>query len=100
MSGEDAAFVVNQAKCACTNSVHAVRLTGRLSFPELLRRWRQPFTQLSCELEGHPLGGGMLKLEPREAKNVVLSPRFLASKSDLAAVREAVQTMRSWRHYG
>jgi len=30
------------------------------------------FVKLSCELEGHALGGGMLKLEPREAARIVM----------------------------
>jgi hypothetical protein len=28
------------------------------------------FIKLSCELEGHPLGGGVLKLKPREASRI------------------------------
>jgi hypothetical protein len=35
-------------------------------------RLGSPFVQLSCEIEGHPLGGGMLKLEPREASQIAL----------------------------
>jgi len=30
-------------------------------------------TSLSVEIEGHALGGGMLKLEPSEAENVLLA---------------------------
>ena len=30
-------------------------------------------TRLSCEMEGHPLGGGMLKLEPTEAERLLVA---------------------------
>jgi hypothetical protein len=30
-------------------------------------------TQLSCEIEGHPMGGGLLKLEPSEAARVLVA---------------------------
>ena len=75
MSGITPVLVANHAKCVATNSIHVVRLNGAIALPELQERWRQPITELSCELEGHPLGGGMLKLEPREAGRIVLSRR-------------------------
>jgi adenine-specific DNA-methyltransferase len=34
--------------------------------------WQTSLTRLSVEIEGHPLGGGMLKLEPTEAANVLV----------------------------
>jgi hypothetical protein len=37
--------------------------------------WQTSLARLSCELEGHALGGGVLKLEPTEAENTLL-PRF------------------------
>ena len=58
-----------------------------------------PFVRLSCELEGHPLGGGVLKLEPREAGRIVLPPPATASVLSGPEVAEAVSTMRTWRHY-
>jgi adenine-specific DNA-methyltransferase len=50
---------------------------------------------LSCKLEGHPLGGGMLKLEPREAAQVLLPPSFLTWGPDANLVAEAAATLRS-----
>jgi len=35
------------------------------------------FVQLSCEIAGHPLGGGMLKLELREAAQIVVPDQSL-----------------------
>ena len=53
--------------CVCSNALHAVRIRDRRRVDDVLARWRSPYVQLSCEIEGHALGGGMLKLEPREA---------------------------------
>ncbi len=100
MSGGSPTLVRNQAGCVCTNSVHAVHLTGRTSVAHLMKLWEQPLTALSCELEGHPLGGGLLKLEPREAARVVLSSVPICDEDDQAVIDEAVDVMRRWRHYG
>ncbi len=100
MCGAESALVANEAQCTCTNSIHAVALNGTVTLGSLQRAWNRPFTHLSCEVEGHPLGGGMLKLEPREAARVVLSPRFLASQRDVALVEDSLAKMRRWRHYG
>ncbi|NLX96034.1 MAG: SAM-dependent DNA methyltransferase [Rhodopirellula sp.] len=100
MSGETAALVANRAKCVATNSVHVVRLSGVWNLSELQDAWEQPFTELSCELEGHPLGGGVLKLEPREAGQVLLSRAKTLRHEMVAEVAEGLETMRRWRHYG
>jgi len=98
MSGKDASLVANDAKCVCTNSVHAVHLTGEMSVAEMLRRWDDPLTRLSCELEGHPLGGGMLKVEPREAARVLL-PKRKKDRMEDAVIAAGVREFQNWRHY-
>ncbi len=99
MSGVSPSLVKNAAAATCTNALHAVRLTDHKLADWILDRWRTPFVWLSCEIEGHALGGGMLKLEPREAARVVFPEpsAFLATSE--TEILEAVQTMRSWRHY-
>ena len=99
MSGNGVSFVANHAGCACTNSVHAVHLTGRLPMGEMKRRWSDPITALSCELEGHPLGGGMLKVEPGEALRLTLVDRQ-PSDVDNATIRDGIEDLKRWRHYG
>lgn len=100
MSGLGPRLVLNNASCACTNSIHAVHLTNGLSSSELRKRWTHPFVELSCEIEGHPLGGGMLKLEPREAARIVLPSTVAKVSQELqAAISEGVTTLRRWRHY-
>jgi len=100
MSGASPTLVANQAGCVCTNSVHAVRLNGRFRIGELQQSWKQPLTALSCEIEGHPLGGGMLKIEPREAARVLLPRKPVSSPPVLALIESGIETMRRWRHYG
>jgi adenine-specific DNA-methyltransferase len=99
MSGLEPSLVRNDAHCTCTNSVHSVRLK-RPDAKRYLASWGSDFVQLSCELEGHPLGGGMLKLEPREATQIALPSRAKMKGLDAVVIAEAVHTMRSWRHYG
>jgi adenine-specific DNA-methyltransferase len=100
MSGTSPALVANGADCVATNSVHIVKLNGALTISGLQDRWQQPITQLSCEIEGHPLGGGMLKLEPREAGNVLLARRRPRTKKQEAKIAEGIDILRAWRHYG
>ena len=102
MAGLAPNLVKNTAGAACSNALHGVRLRHPIAAGELLQAWRAPLTQLSCELEGHALGGGMLKLEPREAARVILplvGPHRPLPAADAAEIDEAVFLMRSWRHY-
>lgn len=100
MSGHGPSFVTNDAQCACTNSIHAVRLIGRRSANSLAQTWQHELTRLSCELEGHPLGGGMLKIEPREAARVRIPQRGLTLSAEQSeGLNEATFCLRKWRHY-
>ncbi len=101
MSSRRPVLVRNEARCVCTNSVHGVFLKGKVPLAAIQHAWSHPLVDLSCELEGHPLGGGLLKLEPREASNVLLpfdSRQF--SPSDVLLLEEAVSKIRKWRCYG
>ncbi|MBM4046381.1 MAG: SAM-dependent DNA methyltransferase [Planctomycetes bacterium] len=75
MSGAVPRLVANHADAVATNSLHVLRLHAhtRLTRDALAALWQTFLTRLSVEVEGHPLGGGMLKLEPTEAENVILS---------------------------
>jgi hypothetical protein len=98
MSGVQPSLVRNEAQCTCTNSVHSVRLKPGMT-ARALSVWGSEFVQLSCELQGHPLGGGMLKLEPREATQVALPTPAILKKINLCLIKEAIDVMRTWRHY-
>ncbi len=99
MSGREANLVSNDAGCTCTNSVHTVRLKDPSAAARILSLWEAPFVRLSCEIEGHPLGGGLLKLEPREAAAVVLPSVETQSVIPRRIVQEGIAVMQSWRHY-
>ena len=100
MIGENSQLVANDAKCSCTNSVHGVSMAEGFSVDDLLKMWRHPVVALSCEVEGHPLGGGMLKIEPGEAARIAI-PREGTHwrRGDLDMIREGIAAMRTWRHY-
>jgi adenine-specific DNA-methyltransferase len=100
MSGRRPVLVRNEAGCVCTNSVHAVKRKGARRVRDIQEAWKHPLVDLSCELEGHPLGGGMLKLEPREAENVRLPIDGMElHSSERKALMDAIIQMRRWRHY-
>ncbi|WP_413711845.1 Eco57I restriction-modification methylase domain-containing protein [Rhizobium sp. Rhizsp82] len=95
MSGVTPNLVRNDAQCSCTNSVHAVRFKSKNAV-RFMDRWNSDAVQLSAELEGHPLGGGMLKLEPREAARLILPNK---SNAQCAVLEAATLELRSWRHH-
>jgi hypothetical protein len=100
MSGVGPQLVANGAGCSCTNSVHVVDLLAGWSVAQLRTMWEHPVTRLSCEIEGHPLGGGMLKIEPGEGARIVLPcPELRLGPAAMEAVEQGVVTLRRWRHY-
>jgi len=99
MSGRTVNLVKNAAGVSCTNSVHSVRVRDRALASKLLPQWSSPFVRLSCELEGHALGGGMLKLEPREAGRIVFPSVDVISKGNAEELEDAIGAIQRWRHY-
>ncbi len=97
MSSGAPALVENPARCACTNAVHAIRLRNGIPAGTLRQRWNTALTALGCEIEGHPLGGGVLKLEPREAGRVALAEEQ-PDPASAQLLREGVNIMQQWRH--
>ena len=104
MSGRSPALAVNRGRCTCTNAFLAVDFrsdlfgNGGMSEPGLSAAWASPAGRLSCELEGHPLGGGMLKLEPGEARHVLLAPDAAVTERDRVLLEEGIEVMQQWRH--
>ena len=105
MSGRSPALAANPRMCACTNAFLAVDLRSGLfqngngfCGQRLPAAWGSPVGRLSCEIEGHPLGGGMLKLEPGEARKVLLTLDAAIEPSDSVLLDEGVDVMRRWRH--
>ena len=101
MSGERVQVVGNAARCVATNSVHVVRMKGTASFRALQRGFASALSQLSCEVEGHPLGGGMLKVEPREAQRILVpgAPADADLRAARAVLELGTEELRRWRGY-
>lgn len=73
MSGERPSIVVNDANVLASNSLHILRsVDGNCDARAIALGWLSSITALSIEIEGHALGGGMLKLEPTEAERVIV----------------------------
>ncbi|MBM3855615.1 MAG: hypothetical protein FJ399_21095 [Verrucomicrobia bacterium] len=74
-------------------------IKGEASVRQIQSAWKSPLAQLGTELEGHPLGGGVLKLEPREAARVPLPLGSIQlTANELNVLEDGVRTMRAWRH--
>ena len=101
MSGETPALVRNDARCTATNSVHVVKMRSGTTFRSVQDAFDSPLTRLSCEIEGHPLGGGMLKIEPREAQRLLLSMPTLLDDVERVSddLERGITVMREWRGY-
>lgn len=72
MSGEQPLLVSNAANLVAPNTLHVLRFDTKKNPLLYAVSWRTSLSMLSCELEGHALGGGLFKLEPSEAENVVV----------------------------
>ena len=97
MSGSLPKLVANQSSVVAPNALHVLRLRDRqpgasISALALAALWNTSLTALSCELEGHSLGGGMLKLEPTEAERVAVATPAIerAELEDLAMRQDAL----------
>lgn len=99
MSGDCVQVIRNGAGCVATNSVHIVRLKSGKSFEVILDAFTTNLTRLSCEVEGHPLGGGMLKVEPREAQRILIpeAPTAIALVAAADSLERGIDCMRRWR---
>ena len=75
MSGAAPRLVANDMGAVAPNTLHILRLRddARLAAHTLAALWQTSLSRLSAEIEGHALGGGMLKLEPTEAESVLVA---------------------------
>ncbi len=86
MSGDLPRLVANDAGVVAPNTLHILRLHSGSDITRggLAALWQSSLTHLSVEVEGHALGGGMLKLEPGEAERVLMP--FALQRDDLEAL--------------
>jgi adenine-specific DNA methylase len=72
MAHETPRMAWNQARSLSTNLIHGVYLVDPSLAGWIASAWKNPVTALSAELEGRTYGGGVLKLETKEAERVLL----------------------------
>ena len=89
MSGLKPHLVTNDAGVVAPNNMHVVRMhpLATVRGEALAVAWQTSLTRLSVEIEGHALGGGMLKLEPTEAERVIV-PLLGMSQSSAALAQD------------
>ncbi len=97
MSGRVPRFVVNSGDVVAPNNLHVVRLRDgvQATADMLATAWPSALTRLSVELEGHAMGGGMLKLEPGEAERIALPPLASSERLDLDELDALARTGQS-----
>lgn len=86
MTGETTRLVLNRTEAVCTNTILAVSFQS--GFDDTRRTAYAVGTlstvaQLSAELEGRVSGGGLLKLEPLDARRLIIPPVNLAEKDQI-----------------
>ncbi len=72
MSGEMPKLVTNTAGLVAPNTIHLVQFIKGRDPNSYAIAWRNSLTKLSCEMEGHALGGGLFKIEPSEAERILV----------------------------
>lgn len=90
MSGTAPKLIANVARLVAPNTLHIICLKAGWNTTDLVAGWHSSLTRLSCELEGHALGGGMLKLEPSEAENVLVALPYANDASKLFSELDAM----------
>jgi hypothetical protein len=95
MSGAFPRLVANDAKVFAPNSLHILRMHPLAAVPNgaMASLWQSSLTRLSVEIEGHALGGGMLKLEPTEAERVLIPAPAKAAIARLVSLSEELDAL-------
>src|SRR2546428_3940076 len=88
MAHERPVLALNRAGVVCPNTLLAVKALPlwRHIVRAVPAVWCNSLTFLSAEIEGHSLGGGMLKVEPKEAARLVIPSPELVSPADRSAL--------------
>lgn len=87
-------LVANEARVFSTNLVHNVRLRDSTSDARLLATaWLNSATMLSAELSGRAYGGGVLKLETKEAERIIVPTTSADMTAALRAVADEIDAL-------
>ena len=93
----------NEARALSTNLIHGVYLHEPDRAPQIATSWANVATALSAELEGRMYGGGVLKLETKEAERILVpNPERKVELSDgeVRILSDAVDARRTSRTRG
>lgn len=93
MSGVAPSFAINSAGTTASNTLLAVsfRQPSKEVLSSVAIGWSTALTRLSVEIEGHAMGGGMLKLEPREAQRILVPRPGTGTPEDLLEIEALVR---------
>jgi adenine-specific DNA-methyltransferase len=87
MSSSVPHLVLNKAKVTCTNAIHRLRFSEKTEAEQaqcIAIACMCSLAQLSIEMVGRSYGGGVLKLEPSEAKGILLAVPPPSSRTSAA----------------
>jgi tRNA1(Val) A37 N6-methylase TrmN6 len=90
----------NELGAMSTNLIHGVYLADPTQAAWIATTWDNPATSLSAELEGRSYGGGVLKLETKEAERVLVptpAPEFALSNAERDVLNDALAERRRTR---
>jgi adenine-specific DNA methylase len=93
-ASEHPRLVLNEAQALHTNTLHGVSVKPGVSGRALAASFPNSLTLLSAELAGRSYGGGVLKLEPTEAENLVIPPLIGESEDELHRIDELLRASR------
>ena len=95
MSGVAPRMVANDMGAVAPNTLHVLRMRPEapVNATSLAALWLTSLSRISAEIEGHSLGGGMLKLEPTEAGRVLIPGTLM----DAGLAGELDQLLRAGR---
>jgi len=94
MSGGVTRLVSNDAQVVAPNSLHILRIHPRTKLrpKSIASLWQTSLTRLSVEIQGHAMGGGLLKLEPSEAESCLI-PNLALGNSVLTDVADELDLL-------
>ncbi len=86
MSGKRCRLCLNEAKINCTNNIHQLFIKDKKLANVCVASFYSSLTGLSIELAGRGYAGGLIKLDPGDAKMLLMPNLETVSRSTLASI--------------